>query len=121
MRFSMLVSADLVFASCGEYYKRESPQLTIAEGLDTTWIRKEPNHGFYEINDTLTLHSAYPLLDSFLCDTLTHRSKPLWSSNNDLYVCTISDLYPPFKVYKRIHSDTIFVIKHSNVLRFTMK
>lgn len=116
-----MVSALLVCTSCGEYYERESPRLSIAEGLDTIWIRNEANHGFYEINDTLTLYSGYALLDSALCDTLSHRSKPLWSPNTAPYVCTISDLYPPFQVYKRIHSDTIFVIKNSNVIRFSMK
>lgn len=111
----------LFLSACGEYYERESPQLTIEEGLDTLWIRNEPNHGYYEIRDTLTLFSGWPLLDSSYCDSMEHRSEPIWTSSQKPYVCTVSDLYPPFQVYKRNNSDTLFIIKDGKTVLFRMK
>lgn len=109
-----------VLSACGDYYGRSSPQMTVQEGLDTIWISNEPNHGYYEINDTLTLFSGWPLLDNRLCNTMDHRSEPIWSTSNEPYRCSISDLYPPFQVFKRAHSDTIVIIKDGKVIRFKM-
>jgi len=119
--FFLIPFTCVLLSACGEYYKRESPQLRIEEGLDTIWIRKEHNHGYYEIRDTLTLYAGWPLLDTSLCGMMEHRNEPIWSPSETRYECTISDFYPPFQVFKKANSDTLIVIKAGKIILFKMK
>ena len=111
----------LILSNCIFINRKDVPDLTIQEKLDTIWVKQERQHGYYLINDSLTIYAGWPLLDSSICKTLEHRNKPIWSPSEKPYQCSISDLHPPFQVFKRANSDTIYVIKNGKVLRFRMK
>ncbi len=121
-KYLIQIAVCLVFivSSCVTYPGKPSPQLRIEEALDTIWIREEPNHGFYEINDTLTLYSSWPLFDNNRCAYMKHRSEPFHFFSSETYKCRISDTYPPFQVFKRANSDTLYLKKGSVIFHFKM-
>ncbi|MGF1564745.1 MAG: hypothetical protein ACFCUH_05200 [Flavobacteriales bacterium] len=116
---ALLCAVGLLF-SCSLRQNKESPQLKISEGLDTLWIIKEPQHGYYLINDTLTLFSGWSLIDEDQCVEMDHRSKPISTWSKSPYQCRISDLYPAFQVFKRERPDTLHVFKNGKEYQFKM-
>jgi hypothetical protein len=121
LQFIALLCMSCLLSFCSLRQRKESPQLQVSEGLDTIWIRKERQHGYYLINDTLTIFSGWYLIDEELCATLDHRSEPDWTWDKSPYKCRVSDLYPPFQVFKIEWSDTLHVFKDGKHYRFKME
>mgnify|MGYP006282423291 CR=1 FL=1 len=101
---------------------KESGQLRISDQLDTVMIRNEPEHGFYLLKDSLSIYSGSLLMDQSLCDQLPHRSKPIWTwKKNSTYQCRLSDIEPPFYLWKAQNSDTLNVSKNNQIFLFRLK
>lgn len=92
--------------------------LNCKDTLDTLNIRRDSERGAWKINDSLVLWSGLEPFDISLCDNIGLRNTFKNSSVNSIRDCDLSDLYPPFKVYKRSESDTLHVIKNENLIFF---
>jgi hypothetical protein len=96
---------------------RNRKWLSCSTILDTTKVIEDWDRGTYLINDSLVLFGGFHPFDTSLCDTIQLRVKPIVSYRGKL-VCSLSDLYPPFKIYKAHVSDTLTVIKDGKVIFF---
>src|SRR5690606_31812599 len=85
--------------------------------LDTTLISHDWNRGVYGINDSIILTAGLEPFDKKFCETIPLRYKPLIDPDN-LYACTLADLYPPFRIYKPTVSDTLIVIMENGTIAF---
>ena len=97
---------------------RDLRWVSCADALDSLLIQKESDRGAWKVNDSLVLSSGVEPIDKDLCDSIGVRSVTLWTPSGKERPCDLSDLYPPFKVFKNAESDTLYVIKDSKVLLF---
>ena len=85
--------------------------------LDTTEIVKDWTRGAYLVNDSLVLTTGCHPFDKSFCNTIDLRIEPIISYHGE-HICSLADLYPPFKIYKPRVSDTLIVIKDNKVIFF---
>ena len=114
----LIVFITLGFIGCGVDGNHDSSAVTCAIKVDTTWVYQDQEHGFYLISDTLTLWSGMELMDDDVCDSIGYRHKAIWAPSDEKRKCRLSDLFPPFRIFKRRSSDTLFVIQEEKTFLF---
>ena len=86
--------------------------------LDTLLIRIDAERGAWAVHDTLTLWSGIEPFNKALCDSIGVRVSAIWTPSGKERPCSLSDLFPPFKIFKNKGSDTLYVFKDGKTLLF---
>lgn len=90
--------------------------------LDTTMVVYE-NDGrkYIALNDTLKVFNSSFLIENKLNYNDWYDHKPFISFTNEPYRYQIRDVRFPYKVYKKMNSDTIEVFKDTFKLKFKIR
>lgn len=105
------------FYSCN---RKERSWITCETILnDTIIINKDHAHGTWLIQDSLVLTTGCHPFDSSLCQEIPLRIKPIISFHGE-HICSLVDLYPPFKIIKPNKSDSIVVFYQNKIYYFRL-
>ena len=98
---------------------QEGPNwLDCEDFLDTVEVIQEAERGGWLLQDSLFLWAGTKPYDRTLCDSIGLRVAPIATPSGKQIACTISDLYPPFKLYKKSGTDTLYVFQNGKTLIF---
>jgi len=114
--YLILVVLGFWFISCSKS-SNNSEWFNCNTIIDTTEIVEDWTRGAYVINDSLAITPGCHPFDTSFCSTIDLRIEPIVSYHGK-HICTLGDLYPPFKIYKPNVSDTLTVIKNGKVIFF---
>ena len=81
-------------------------------------ISNDANRGGWLLNEKLFLSAGLEPLDKSLCDSIELRSQTVWTPSGKERPCHLYDLFPPFRVFKNAHSDTLFVEYDNRTILF---
>ncbi len=111
----------IVFGLCSCGLSNENNEvefLSCKAKVDTTSISNDANRGGWLLNEKLFLSAGLEPLDKRLCDSIELRSQTVWTPSGKERPCHLYDLFPPFRVFKNAHSDTLFVEYDNRTILF---
>jgi hypothetical protein len=123
IRLEKLIIIMLIFGlgGCHFFWERnESIEWVSCNiALDTIAIKTDATRGAFVLNDSLMLWPGIMPFDKRACDSISLRSITIWTpSGMEKRNCDLTDLYPPFNIFKRMNSDTLYVFKGQKTLLF---
>lgn len=104
---------SLVLSSC---WQQGPNYLSCKDELALTRIKKDAERGGWTLHNRgeSFLFAGIKPYDMSICDTIEVRLAPYGREID----CNISDIYPPFEVYKRANTDSLIVLKDGKKIVF---
>jgi hypothetical protein len=87
--------------------------------VDSLMIKNDWDRGYFKTSEFYISASLQPF-DSVVCKNIPLRNPPIIIGDKSKYYpeCNLSDLKPPFIIYKRANSDTLTVLYRGMKLFF---